>query len=225
MNLRTEINPRYLLRMGIVGLVCIGAGLWFLYDGMVTYPAQKERAEAYLLFKVANPELGEMQLFDKWKEVAAEHGWPAGTAGKPVTPYDVPKKEYDINGQFYFAGFAGLIGLFFLGKLLLNRSRWIEADDEGMRSSENRELKFDQVTALDKKKWQSKGIAKVLYEVDGRKNKIVLDDCNYQRDTTNAILRHVEAAIGHDKIINGKPEKPLIKASAKAEVDAASATG
>jgi len=93
-------------------------------------------------------------------------------------------------------------------KLLFNRGRWIEADDEGMCSSENRELKYDQITALNKKKWNSKGIAKVLYEVDGRKKKIVLDDCNYERDTTQAILRHVEAAIGHDKITNGKPEPP-----------------
>jgi hypothetical protein len=83
-------------------------------------------------------------------------------------------------------------------------------------------VKFDQVTALNKKKWQNKGIAKLLYEVDGRKNKIVLDDCNYDRDTTNAILRHVEAAIGHDKITNGKPEPPL-KAPATANANGTSA--
>jgi len=197
------------MRMGLVGLVCVGAGLWFLYDGLVTYPAQQEHARAFLEFEEQHPDLGEKQLFDKWKEVAAQRGWPAGVAGTPVTPYKEPKKEYDINGQFYFAGLAGLIGLTFLSKLLLNRSRWIEADDKGMRSSEKRELKYDQITALNKKQWQNKGIAKVFYEVDGRKKKIVLDDCNYQRDTTNAILRHVEAAIGHDKITNGKPEPPL----------------
>ncbi len=62
----------------------------------------------------------------------------------------------------------------------------------------------------------------MLYEVDGEKKIIVLDDCNYDRDTTNAILRHVEAAIGHSKIINGKPEAPL-KAPAATNGDAASA--
>ncbi len=222
MNLRTDINPRYLMRMGLVGLVCLGAGLWFLYDGLVTYPAQKEHAEAYVEFEKENPDLGQKQLFDQWKEFAAERGWPAGGAGKQMTPYGPPKKEYDINGQFYFSGLAGMIGLFFLGKFLLHRGRWIEADDNGLRSSEKRELKYDQITALNKKKWQSKGIAKVLYEVDGRKNKIVLDDCNYQRDTTNAILRHLETAIGPDKIINGKPEPPL-KDSSKATGDTASA--
>ena len=209
MNLRTDINPRFLMRMGLVGLFCLGAGGWFLYDGMYTYPAQQKHAKAFTEFETEHAELGQKQLFDAWKEFAAEKGWPAGVAGKEITPYGEAKKDYDINGQFYFAGLAGLVGLFFLGRFLMNRSRWIEADDNGMRSSENHEVKFDQITALNKKKWQNKGIAKVLYEVDGRKGKIVLDDCNYDRDTTNAILRHVEAAIGHDKITNGKPEPPL----------------
>jgi len=209
MNLRTEINPRYLLRMGLVGLFCVGMALYCIYDGKVTYPAQRARALAYLEFKENHPEMGEKDLYAEWKEVTAEQGWDPGIAGKSKTPYGPPKKPVDINGQFIMAAVIGLVGLFFLSKLLLNRGRWIEADDNGMRSSGNREVTYDQITALNKKKWQNKGIAKVLYEVDGRKNKIVLDDCNYQRDTTNAILRHVESVIGHEKITNGKPEPPL----------------
>ncbi len=209
MNLRTDINPRYLMRMGLVGLFCIGMALYCFYDGKVAYPAQRERSLAYLDFQEKNPELGQKDLFGKWKEFAAEKGWDPGIAGKEFTPYGEPKKEFHFNQQLIMGGFIGLVGLFFFSKFLLNRGRWIEADDEGIRSSEKRELKYDQITALNKKKWQSKGIAKVLYEVDGRKKTIVLDDCNYQRDTTNAILRHVEAAIGHDKITNGKPEPPL----------------
>ena len=209
MNLRTEINPRFLLRMGLVGLFCIGMTAYCFYDGMVAWPAQGERANAYLEFKEQNFEVGEKDLFDLWKVEAEKRGWPAGVAGKEVTPYGKPKTDIDLNGQFYMGGFTGLLGLFFLGRVLLNRGCWIEADENGLRSSEKREVQYDQVTSLDKKKWQSKGIAKVLYEVDGRKDKIVLDDCNYVRDSTNAILRQVEAAIGTDKIVNGKPEKPL----------------
>jgi hypothetical protein len=194
--------------MGLVGLFCIGMTLYCIYDGKVAYPAQRERALAYLEFEENHPELGQKDLFDQWKEEAVRRGWDPGVAGKQGTPYGEPKKEYQFNQQLYMAGFTGFFGLIFLAKLLFNRGRWIEADEQGVRSSENRELKFDQITALDKKKWQNKGIAKVLYEVDGRKNKIVLDDCNYERDTTQAILRHVEAKIGSDKITNGKPEPP-----------------
>jgi len=208
MNLRTKINPRYLMRMGLVGLFCLGMTAWCAKDGLITYPAQREKAEAYKKFEEANPEVGQKDLFDLWKEEAAKHDWDPGIAGKEMTPYGPPMKPVDINGQFIMGAVTGFIGLIFLSKLLFNRGRWIEADDIGMRSSENRELKYAQITALNKKKWSSKGIAKVLYEVDGRKKKIVLDDCNYERDTTQAILRHVEAAIGHDKITNGKPEPP-----------------
>ncbi len=223
MNLRTDINPRYLMRMGLVGIFCIGMALYCFYDGKVAWPAQRERALAYQEFEEQNPELGQKDLFDEWKKFAAEKGWKPGIAGKEITPYGEPKKEFHFNQQLIMGGFIGIVGLFFLSKFLRNRGRWIEADDDGLRSSEKREIKFDQVTALNKKLWQNKGIAKVLSEVDGRKKVIVLDDCNYQRDTTNAILRHVEAAIGHDKIINGKPEPPL-KASSKAADAAASTT-
>lgn len=216
MNLRTEINPRFLLRMGIVGLFCIGMTLYCLYDGLVAYPTQRERAEAYNAFKEEHPDVGQKDLFDMWKETVAEKGWDPGVAGREQTPYGPPKSDIDINGQFYMGGFTALLGLIFLGRVFLNRGCWIEADDEGLRSSENREVKFDQVTALDKKKWANKGIAKLQYEVDGRKDKIVLDDCNYDRETTNEILRHVEAKIGHGKIINGKPEKPLKPKNAEA---------
>jgi len=209
MNLRTEINPKFLMRMGLVGLACLGMTAYCIYDGTVTYPNQRERSLAYLEFKEAHPDAGQKDLFDQWKEFATEKGWPAGVAGKEQTPYGPPKKPYDINGQFYMGGFIGLVGCIFAARFLLNRGRWIEADEHSMRSSEKRELQFNQVTELNKKQWKKKGIARVVYEVDGRKNKIILDDCNYDRDTTQAILRHVEASIGHDKITNGKPEPPL----------------
>lgn len=225
MNLRTEINPRYLMRMGLVGLFCLGMTAYCIFDGTVTYPAQREKALAYLEFEQANPDLGQKDLFEQWKAEAGKRGWDPGMGGQLETPYGTPKKPVDINGQFIMAAVTGLIGLLFVSKLIFNRGRWIEADDDGLRSSEKREVKFDQVTALNKKKWDSKGIAKVLYEVDGRKNKIVLDDCNYVRDTTQAILRHVEAAIGPEKIIHGKPEPPPKTAAPASADDATSAVG
>jgi hypothetical protein len=222
MNLRTEINPKFLLRMGLVGLFCLGMTGWCLKDGLMTYPTQRERALAYLEFKEAHPDMGEKDLFENWKQEAAERGWEPGVGGQEQTPYGKPKKPVDINGQFIMAAVTGLLGLVFVGRVLLNRGRWIEADSNGLRTSENREAQFGQITALNKKKWDNKGIAKVQYEVDGKKNKIVLDDCNYVRDSTQAILRHVEAAIGHDKIINGKPEPPP-KPAAVSSSDATSA--
>jgi hypothetical protein len=209
MNLRTEINPRFLLRMGLVGLACVVMTGLCIKDGLYSYPAQSERAHAYLDFETAHPDVSPKELFEMWKEESAQRGWEPGHGGKPVTPYGEPKKEYQFNQQLYMGGFTGLLGLFFLAKMLLNRGRWIEVDGATLRSSEKREVGLDQITALDKKRWQNKGIANVLYEVNGRPGKIVLDDCNYNRDTTNAILRHLEESIDREKIVNGKPEPPL----------------
>ena len=202
MQLRTVINPRYLFRLGLVGLMCTGMCLYCIYDGKVTYPNQQKRADEYKAFAEENQDLDERKIDEKWNETAkTTHGWLARTLKKR-------RSDYDINQQFVMAFVTGLIGLIFLYKLISNRGRWVEADGNILRTSEKREAQLDQIDVLDKKLWQNKGIAKVLYEKNGKKKKIVLDDCNYMRDTTQDILRHVEASIDVAKIINGKPEPP-----------------
>ena len=62
--------------------------------------------------------------------------------------------------------------------------------------------------SIDKKKWDKKGIANLHYQENGRKKILTLDDFIYDRPTTDDILRQVEQRVGHDKIINGKPEPP-----------------
>ncbi|MEM8947262.1 MAG: hypothetical protein AAGD11_18965, partial [Planctomycetota bacterium] len=156
MNLRTEINPRFLLRMGVVGLFCLGMTGLCIKDGLYSYPAQRERALAYLEYQEQNPDVGEKDLFDQWKEVATEKGWEPGVAGKQQTPYGPPKEEYSFAQQLYMGGFTALIGLFFVGRVLLNWGCWIEADDDGLTTSEKKEMKFAQVIELDKKKWANK---------------------------------------------------------------------
>ena len=202
MNLRTDINPRYLVRLAIVGLMCTGMCLYCIKDGVVTWPNQRKYALEFQEYSKIHADLDEKERADKWNEGAiASHGWKSDLLKKPRT-------KYDINGQFAMAAVAGLIGLIFLTKLLSNRKRWIEADEKRLRSSQKREVALDAISALDKKKWANKGIAKVLFQTNGKNREIVLDDCNYDRDTTQAILRHVEANIDHAKIINGKPEPP-----------------
>jgi hypothetical protein len=57
-------------------------------------------------------------------------------------------------------------------------------------------------------KWDKKGIAILQYQDNGRDSVLTLDDFIYERPTTDEILRQVEDRIGHDKIVNGKPEPP-----------------
>ena len=71
----------------------------------------------------------------------------------------------------------------------------MELTENGIRTSWGQQLEFDQITALNKRLWKDKGIAKIEYESNGRKKKMVLDDCKYDRAPTETMLRMVESRI------------------------------
>jgi hypothetical protein len=194
MTIRSKVSGRHLLRLTVVGLFCIGFGLYCLYDGMIGYPAQRERA---LKFQ----ELEELNQLEDWPRVAAENGW------KPFDP-GKPKTEAEITVQFYMMAVCGVAGLLVLTKVLRSLGRWVEMDNAGLRSNRGQAVQFDQIRKIDKKKWDNKGIAKVHYQENGRAKVFTLDDFVYDRPTTDDILRKLENRVGIDKIVNGKPEPP-----------------
>ena len=216
MTLRANISPNYLMRLGLVGLFCLAGSLWFLYDGLVTYPNQRVRAEEFQKFEEEYAHLDELDRLNKWnEEVATPRDWPTGDPGEP-------KKDYDINEQFFYSGAAGLAALGFLSRLAYMFGRWIECDDTHLRDKAGHETNYNDITELNKKKWQSKGIAFVNYKANGGPGRIRIDDFYFDRETTRQILRKVEANIDHSLITNGKPEPPEIPAEA-APTEAAAA--
>jgi hypothetical protein len=46
-SIRANISRGYLFRLGMVSLFSIGLAFWCVYDGLLTYPAQRERALKY----------------------------------------------------------------------------------------------------------------------------------------------------------------------------------
>ena len=181
MALRTNISGRHLIRLTVVGLFCLGFGLWALYDGKITYPNQRERGLAY-------QKLQEEHREGEWPLIVAEHGWKPYDQGEPAQAYrelkeqgrliewpqivaergwlpndpGKPKTESEIAVQFYMLAVAGGIGLLVLIHVLRCRGRWIEMDETGLRNSRGHQLTFDQITTIDKKKWDNKGIAKLF---------------------------------------------------------------
>ena len=166
--------------------------LWFVYDGAVTYPRQRERALAY-------QELKENDKLDQWEGIATKRGWPLEDPGEA-------KDKIDFYTQFILSAVVAPPGLLFLFFFLRSRGRWIELNDTGLRTSWGRQLEFGQIVTLDKKKWRSKGIAKITYQQNGRKRKLVLDDWKYDADVTKEILLEVELQIDIDQIVGGAPE-------------------
>ena len=194
---RTNIRGSFVARMALVGLACFGFMLWCLFDGLVTYPNQKKRAEKYIDFK----QNAGAEWKQEWKDFAQEKGWSDLDPGEP-------KKEADFTVQFIMATGAGTGALIFLLLALRNRGRWIEGDETGLSTSWGQRCPWDSMFELNKKKWRNKGIAVVRYEQDGRKRRIVLDDCKYDVEGTEALLREVESRLRDEQIVGGPPEPP-----------------
>ena len=74
------------------------------------------------------------------------------------------------------------------------------------------ETAYANIPELNKKKWQSKGIAFAHYKANCVAEKTRLDDFYFDREATRQILRKVEANIDPALITNGKPEPPEVPA-------------
>lgn len=190
-----------------MGIVAIGFALWSLYDGVFKYPQQRERA-------LALQKLMEEKRLAEWDAYARERGWPTTDPGEP-------KSEGDIMMQFVMAAAAGAVGAWLLLGVWLARGRWMESTETGIVTSWGQKLNFDQVAAVDKRRWRSKGIAKVTYRDNGRGRRLIIDDYKFDRHPTGQILRELEAQIDPSLITGGPPEG----ADEAAESDATDAAG
>lgn len=212
MTIRAERDGRFYLRFLIIGLGALGFSLYCLYDGFIGYPHKQEKA---LLFE----KLIEEGRGDDWDAEATKRGW-STTPPEASKPQD--KYEVDVKMQFWMAGLTALIAFFPLLAVYRSRGRWIELNDLGLTSSWGQSVSMDQVTALEKRQWRNKGIAKLRYNDNGRQRTFVIDDFKFKREPTDQILAEIENRIGHDKISGGPPEgfEPA-EAEAMAEAETA----
>jgi len=192
MSVRATISTSFLWRLALIAAVCLGMGLWFLYDGVIGYPRQAVRARHYKAFK-------DGERLHYWKDYAKSQGWPLGDPGEAKT-------QGDIYVQLIIAAVAIPPGLFYLALLVYYRGRWIEFDDPRLRGSGNRNLTCGDITELNKKHWKKKGIAKIYYEQDGRSKMFLLDDWKYAAAPTREILVGIEAHLRDEQIVMGTRE-------------------
>jgi hypothetical protein len=201
-HIRSDSDPRYYRRFLIIGLAALAFAGWFFYDGAIKWPQERERILAH--DKLAEEVKGEdPRVFqERWRAITKERSWPISV------PQGEAKSDGEILGQFVLGSLAALVGLWLLWGVWRARGQWIEQTENGLTTSWGQNLNYDQVLAIDKRKWRNKGIAKIRYQDGGRKRRFVLDNFKFDRDTTDRILFDLESRVGHDKIINGPPEQP-----------------
>lgn len=206
MQIRAENDPRFWRKFLIMGVCALGFAVYCLYDGVIGYPANRE--DGYQRFKEHFPTLfadpkqapETVVAFEQTANEEQRHEW------------DHYLEERDIPGhasvvtQFVMASISGAVGLLLIAMPLRARGRWIEADDNGIRSSWGQAFRYDEVERVNKRSWRKKGIAKVTYVGNNRRGTFVVDDFKFERYSTDAILYQLEQKIDPGRIELGPPE-------------------
>ncbi|NBC11262.1 MAG: hypothetical protein GVY24_05925 [Planctomycetes bacterium] len=183
MSIRANISSSYRWRIGIVGIAALAFAAYCYYDGAVAYPAQKQRWEAYQQLIEQHPETYQKQ----WVALAESKGW--------KTEFPTERTDTDILTQYIMGGGCTLVGAFFFGSFLMMSRRFVETDDHALWDRKSKAT-WDQITDIDKSRWQNKGIAVVHFKEGGQDKRIVLDDWKFDRNATQRIMAHVEAKTG-----------------------------
>src|SRR5205814_2283075 len=118
----------------------------FLWDGLIGYPRSNERWDAH---EARKDKPGE------WEKYCAARGW---TTEPPHRRYGTS----DIAAQQVCAGVAGAIGIFSLIYWLRARKMTIRSDTDAVFTPSNRRVPYGSITLVDRRKWQSKGLATVF---------------------------------------------------------------
>jgi hypothetical protein len=173
---QASLSKTWKNRQIIITVALIALGAWFFYDGAIGFPKKNVRFRAHR-------ELVEQGREGEWKALAEKNGWPAA----------VPHKEYkpvDLKGQFALGGATTLAGLLALGLLVKSLGQQLRSDDEAVFGADGRRVPFSAITGFDRSKWESKGIMVALYDEDGRKGRLVLDD--YKFAGAEAIIKQAD---------------------------------
>jgi hypothetical protein len=173
-----SVTPIWKKQKLFVAVFLIGIGGWFFWDGAIGYPRSNERW-------LAHEELVKSDHETEWPALAQSHGWTD----------KVPHKYYrssDLWMQGICGGFATLLGFVAIAYWFTQKGRILRTDEEAVYSPAGTRIPFPSITGLGKKKWESKGLATVLYQINGRKGRFLLDDYKFDRDATHRILAEIE---------------------------------
>jgi len=174
MNVTARISFEWRRRMLILFLMFFGLAAWFLLDGYVNWPAEAERYEAFAeirnqLVEAGEAEDGESQtVLLAWKRYAENEGLSA----------KVPKErtESSIREQRVIGWVLMVFAVGFGIWILLNHRLSVRAEGETIIGASGQRVALDSIVATDRKKWEKKGIAYAIYEENGKRKRLTLDD-------------------------------------------------
>ena len=195
MNEKATVSSSYRTQLGLMAAMSLAFSLWFLYDGYVKYPLQRQIAQEFAEFK-------EQGRAHEWPSYAMSKGWPDGTDGDPGYNHT----DSNLFTQKLIGYGLVPVWLIFGIAFLRSYSKWIVAQDDALVTSGGKRMPYDAVTSFNKSRWRSKGIAVVYYQDAGRSRRFVLDNYKYTRTVIAVMVRQVELHLAPDQIVGGPPE-------------------
>jgi len=191
-----RVTTWYYRRMALAGGMCLIFGLYFLYDWKFGYPkanaiaAKQEWFEKELL--PSYEEAKQAGKLDAWRAEAQAKGWPIGKQEEPPkwVPYaavngwpEKPKRftQKEIDEQWWWGmgtlAVAGAVGL----AVLFSRNRTLIAGTDHLVTPNGVTVRFDEVYRVDKRKWDTKGLAYLWYRAEpkGKGKRAVIDDLKF----------------------------------------------
>lgn len=155
-------------------LMIFGSGLWFLSDGYLMWPKETARYEVYK--PMAEQMIADGKAKDL-KDPAVKREWER-YAEKNDLPTKVPKERTpgDLAGQ-RITGWIMLAGAAIFGAWVAwNHKRSVRAEGDIVTGASGEQVHLDTIVDMDRRKWASKGIAYAIYEVNGKRKRLTLDD-------------------------------------------------
>lgn len=176
MTVEAHITPVWKKQKLLLALLLLGFGAWFVFDGLIGWPKSNDRWREHERLK------GQA---GKWEEVAKQNNW---STEPPHRLYEYK----DILGQYIIGGLCAALGL---GALIYWRTqinRTLRMDDDGVTTTSGVRVPFPAIIGVGKKLWESKGIAKVRYTLDGKQCEFIVDDYKFDTKPTRQILEEIE---------------------------------
>ncbi len=204
-----RVTPWYFRRMGMMAAMLVLMGLWFLYDWKFGYHAANEIADEKDKFEQVllkgYDEAKAANRLEQWVKETEAKGLPAGKNGEPPrwVSYAAERgwsekphrwTDREIAGQFWWGSGTIAVGLLVALTMLLNRNRVLRAGADHWITPQGTKIYFAQVFRVDKRKWDSKGLAYAWYRQtpDSPEKKAVLDDFKF--DGTGRVLERLLAS-------------------------------
>ena len=144
-------------------------------DDLSIYPQKTDFEQAWPAILADQGAMDDKSDEGLWKEYAKKNRW-----DQQIDLDEDPKPAYKIREQLYAAYVCGTLTLVALFFYLRTKRRNMVVDNEAYTSPNGVRIPYEKMTTIDKRKWETKGLATITYtDKNGQPAKVKVDGMVY----------------------------------------------